>query len=164
SSYFTYPKGSYDATNEHFATELPQGSPTLDQLIPGVPPPPLSWQDSVADGRSPVRAFRLPGANQVVVVTQASGAQGAGTPDLDDLRKASADKDGHSPFDGWDSLDTVFQVASPEPRVVFSRGMQLVILTWSSKAWTQTTLGVLPDGATGLSAAFSGVDGKLYFF
>jgi hypothetical protein len=161
-TYFTYPKGSYDATNEHFATELPQGSRTLDQLFPGVPP--LSWQDATAAGRSLVRAFRLPGANQAVLVTEAGGAQGAVTANLDDLRTASADQDGHSSFDGWDSLDTVFQVASPEPRVVFSRGTQLVILTWSSRAWTQATLGVLPDGATGLSAAVSGVDGKLYFF
>ncbi|OJH33892.1 hemopexin repeat-containing protein [Cystobacter ferrugineus] len=161
--HFTYPKGSYDATAEHYAKELKQGSPTLEQLI-GAGVPTLSWTDSVVAGRSLVRAFKHPSTAQVVLVTRADGTSGAATVSLDDLRKASADKDGHSPFDGWDGLDTVFQLNAPEPRIVFSRGTQLVILTWSSKAWSTDTLGTLPGAAPGLSAAFSGVDGKLYFF
>jgi hypothetical protein len=163
SEHFTYPKGSYDATAEHYVSELKPGAPTLEQLI-GADVPVLSWQDSVAAGRSLVRAFKLPGTGQAVLVTRAAGALGVATVSLDDLRAASADEEGHSPFDAWDGLDTVFQVGAPEPRIVFSRGTQLVLLTWSSKEWTPGSLGTLPGAASRLSAAFSGVDGKLYFF
>jgi hypothetical protein len=163
SGHFTYAKGRYDATVEHYATDLKPGAPTLEQLV-GAGLPPLAWADAVAAGRTLVRAFKHPGAAQAVVVTSANGTKAVTTVTLDELRQASADKDGLSPFDGWDRLDTVFQVAAPEPRVVFSRGKHLVLLTWSSKGWTSQALGVLPGAATGLSAAFHGVDGKLYFF
>src|SRR5262249_29350241 len=126
--------------------------------------PVLPWQDAIADGRSLVRAFRLPETDQAVLVTQDAGVLATSTLDLDALRAVSADPAGHSPFDGWERLDSVFQVAAPEPRAVFSRGTDLVIFTWSTRSWTTATLGVLPDGAPGLAAAFFGINGKLYYF
>lgn len=106
---------------------------------------------------------RPPGEPQAVVVSRLADDRGAVTLDLDQLRQVSA-SGGSSPFDGWDALDTVFQLATPEPSVVFSRGHDLVIFTWSTQSWSTATLAPLAGGATGLSAAFLGLDGKLYLF
>ncbi|HEX8108460.1 MAG TPA: hemopexin repeat-containing protein [Kofleriaceae bacterium] len=159
--HFRYPKGGYFATIERYATELRPGSPTLEQLV-GKDVPALTWDGSVAAGRSLVRAFKLPGEARAAVVTQAGGKLGMVTVGLDELRQASGST-GASPFDNWDGLDTVFQVGSPE-RVVFSYRTQLAILDWSLKIWTPGALGDLPGGAAGLSAAFSGIDDHLYYF
>lgn len=160
--HFTYPHGNYSATVEHLVGQLPIGSPSLEQLIAGAAE--LSWADSTAAGRDLVRAFRAPGEGRAVLVTGDGGALAAATAGLDELRQRSAAPDGQSPFDGWTGLDAVFDVAGAEPRAVFARGHQLVIFTWSSRSWTTATLGDLPAGAAGLSAAFRGADGKLYYF
>src|SRR5262249_32303244 len=99
-----------------------------------------------------------------VLVTQAEHGLGAVIADMNTLTGRSTDQDGNSPFDGWHRLDAVFQVDGPEPRTVFTSGRQMVILTWSSQSWEMGTLGELPAGAAGLSAAFTGRDGTLYYF
>lgn len=111
-----------------------------------------------------MQAFRLPGEPRAVVVSRDGvGASSSATVDLDQLRAAST-SGGSSPFDGWDTLDAVFQRTTPEPGIVFSRGDHLVIFTASTRSWSTATLAPLPGGAAGLSAAFLGLDGKLYFF
>jgi hypothetical protein len=164
SRYFTYSGSDYSATVEHFVGDLHPGSPSLEQLV-GPEAESMSWQDSLASGRSLLRAFVLPGTSAATVVTQETKV-GVVTVGVDDLRDATKDQGGNSPFDGWTGLDAVFQVDSPEPRIVFSRGTQIVILTWSSKIWTTATLS-LPAGVPRLSTAVSvkdGNDGKLYYF
>jgi hypothetical protein len=162
SQHFTYPSSGYAAIQQPYVGALPAGVPALGALIGGSTPQ-LSWPDATAAGRMLVNAFKPPAnPGHALVLTQANGVLGAVTMSLAALQQASKGSDGKSPFDGWNRLDTVFQVSQPEPRVVFSRGSNLVILTWSSKTWTKEQLGNLPG--SGLSAAFTGKNQQLYFF
>jgi hypothetical protein len=161
--YFRYSGSNYGATVEHFVGEMQTGSPPLGQLI-GANTEELSWDDSVEAERSLMRTFKSPAGDRAVLVTRNDEGLGFVSASLDDLRQAAVAQSGYDPFDGWDGLDAVFQVNTPEPRAVFSRGTHLVLLTWSSKIWTTGSLGELPAGALRLSTAFGGVDGKLYYF
>jgi hypothetical protein len=163
SKYFTYAGGDYDVTRQKLVRDFPNNSPPLSALV-GASAVTLSWPDAAASGRALTSAFKLPNEHKAVIVSRdGTGPLGVTTLDLDELRDVSG-SGGSSPFDGWDSLDTVFRVTAPEPAIVFGRGTQLVILTWSSKSWSTDELAALPGGAAGLSAAFLGLDGKLYFF
>lgn len=163
SHYFTYDGAPYETTFQRSVDQLLPGVPTRDMLL-GSDTVDLSWDDASASGRDLLTAFKLPGEDKAVIVSrEGNDPRGAATLDLDMLRQAS-DSGGGSPFDDWDGLDTVFSLMTPEPSVVFSRRDQLVILSWSSKEWSTGTLGTLPGGATSLSAAFRGNDGKHYFF
>lgn len=163
SHYFSYANAPYEITSQRFVDDLVPGAPTRNTLL-GSDTVDLSWDDASASGRDLISAFKLPGEDKAVIVSREDFVpRGAATLDLDELRQAS-DSGGGSPFDGWDGLDTVFSLMMPEPSVVFSRGDQLVILTWSSKEWTTDTLGTQTGGPTSLSAAFRGSDDKHYFF
>ena len=155
--YFTYPSTGYGAIEQRYATELLDGPPALPDLVGGATP--LPWQILAAGGSELVRAFKhVDGASAVLVTHSVAGFSYA-LFHLADLREFSK-KDDTSPFDGWNGLDAVFWVSQPEPSAVFSRGNQLVILHWPSKQWSTGSLG--KDSQ--LSTAFTGVDGKLYFF
>lgn len=159
--YFTYLPGGYTAIEQHFVTELPDGPPGLDLLVGDAEP--LSWSDSIANGRALVNAFKQVDGNRAVLVTQADKF-GHVELDLDQLRELSKDGDGNTPFADWDRLDAVFWVSQPEARAVFSRDKQLVILHWPTKQWSPATLGELPGHGARLATAFTGSDGKLYLF
>ncbi len=165
SGYFSYPSSGYGAISQHYARDLTPRQPALEAII-GTSTPPIPWKDALAAGRNVVRAFKYldNGIAKAVLLTAVSGALAYAAIDLAELRHASKAQDKTSPFDSWNELDTVFLVSEPELCVVFSSGKQLVILTWSSKDWSTGTLGVLPGNGGRLSAAFTGVDGKLYFF
>jgi len=160
SQYFTYSGSGYAAPLQ-FADGLISGSPDVaDVLGPDVTE--IVFADANAVGVTLQRAFKHPTvANTAVIVVQGGGGELYYVAiDVDGLRAESTSSDS-SPFDGWDGLDTVFTLASPEPSVVFSRGATLVVFTWSSKAWSTIAL---PSGVTALSAAFLGFDDKLYWF
>jgi hypothetical protein len=162
SHYFTYPASGYGGIEQSDITDLLLGPPALGALIGPAAVMLMSWSDSLANGRELVSVFKYvddQGA-RVVLVTSAGGTPAHAIVDLNWLRNNVS---GVNPFVDWGGLDAVFRVSQPD-RVVFSRGDKLAILDWTDKSWSSGTLGALPGDATGLSAAFTGVDNKLYFF
>ncbi|HEU4405626.1 MAG TPA: hemopexin repeat-containing protein [Polyangiaceae bacterium] len=161
--HFTYPASGYAAIEQHYADEAPEGPPPFAALV-GDGTPGRSWQDATADGSVLVRAFKYEndlGPLAIVLTAAADGSLGFTPLTLDQLRQFTLAEDGTSPVDGWDGIDAVFHVEQPAPSVVVCNRRQLLILSWSSKAWSNGTLGELP-GSGRLSAAFTGVDHGLY--
>jgi hypothetical protein len=162
--YFTYSSSGYSAIEQHYAENLVAGRPGIGALTGDAESKP--WEEVVADGRVLERAFKHvdnQGTRAVLLSRAGEHELRYVTIGLDELRTQST-QGGTSPFDGWDGLDAVFQVSQPEPRAVFSRGKQLAILHWPDKSWSSGELGVLPGNRPRLSAAFTGIDGQLYFF
>lgn len=163
--YFTYPKGRYGSINEKFITLLPSGPPTLSEMIG--PHSAIDWPTSLSQPL--LRAFKKPGENVAVFVTDSGGAFTIFTADLTELRKIINDKvmpTPSSPFDMWMSIDTVFQYHehTTEPKIAFSLKNQLVIYEWTKDKYTVETLVKFPSGADSLSAAVRGGDGQIYYF
>jgi len=170
--YFSYPTGNYQAIREKFIADLQTGAPPLSALVDPAAVT-MDWDTSTSSTtpRTLVGAFKHPGAmDTAVLVTDGMGGLGVLVADLADLRAATKTM-GSSPFDALSSLDTVFVIGSPPTAIGFSSGDKLLVYDWHASipmpppgSFRSVVTLALPGSATKLSAAFTGLDKKLYYF
>lgn len=158
---FTYSGGGYRFVEQ--TLEIQPFHPPLAELVSDATQ--ISESAIFDRSRSLVRAFMFDG--QVQLVTRSIGG---------DLEYASLsifalrDHLQNLPepltfFDDWGGVDTAFLDERPSGRhVIFTHGRDVVALRWDDQAWSDGSLDDYQVSEPSLSAAFTGVNGVLFFF
>lgn len=172
SHYFTYSTNEYRFIDQRVVAELVPGAPPLDLLVRGATEIPMQ-QTLDLQGNWPAifdSNYELAGAFKYdqsfgVLVKWPDGRLAYAMLRLSPLRSLiSRGEIPNAPvdlFSDWTALDTIF--TTPQGQLVFTRGRSVVLLDWATQTWSASDLGVFQVNEPGLSAAFTGSDGALYF-
>jgi hypothetical protein len=144
--HFRYPKQSnYDFVEQNYVRELIAGKPTLVEVLGSTP------QLAQVQGELR-RAFLYDGEAYLLLEGAALGF----------FKYTLAALRTDSGATSFGTLDAVF-VAGDGSTVVFTSQRNYVALDCRNDVWSSGTLDGLPTGVAGLTTAFAGTDGTLYF-